>query len=882
MGLQSFRIGLPLFLSALLGLWSGAAQAGPHMSMAMGPPSNADNDASNSITVGDVLTYTAIATNDGTVVLTNVQITESGLTPNTNTCASVAINATCVLTGTHTVTPADGTNGQVFLNPKATANEDTNGWDTGRITPVVTGAGAGMTVVITLNNYNDVDNNNVSSVGDKLDVVVTATNAGSVALHNVNVTESQTGGSMICATVPAGATCVMSAAYTLTPADVVVNAVTVFNGSATSTEVPGPVSFSTDAEFDGGSVDSAQFLIVSGNNQGGAPNTTLPLPLKIRLLDTTGAPVAGESIQFIVGMGSATASTPIVVTDALGEASTQLVLGPTPGPVGVYVVPEDEDGPSVFFIESNGGLAPATTLSIVSGDGQSLVPDVSSAPLVVVLKDSFNAPIVGATVNWTSSTGTLDNASTVTDSNGESSNAVTASTSGPITVTASSPLASALVTFTLSGTLAELPGLTPAQQEVAASLDNACSALSDVSSPSPQEADLLAQCQALGASAGVDSSATADALESLLNKTAEAQSTAASVAIDAQIHNIQSRLLALRSGAATSNANGLSFTGPGGTISLGSLLAAFGDGDASPANAGDGFSKWGFFATGNIGRGEADANSASPGFDYDINGITAGIDYRLRDDWILGGALGYTRQDTDLDDDSGEVDMRGWSISGYSTWSFGKSAYVDGVLTYGRNQLNVDRVIRYTLPLPGGGSTSIDQLASGEPDGSLFSAAITFGGDFHRQAWGFSPYGQLVYSRVDFDAYEESMRAGAGSGLALAVDERRITELAGILGSRVTWTHSAAWGVFAPTASLEWNHEFRSDQKATIARFVYDPTHTPFSVSGEDADSDYLRLGLGMTWVLTHGRSGFVLYQRTLAREGQSQGDLSIGIRIEF
>ena len=868
-------------LLSLVAFWAAPAWADPHLTLTEAQPSNADGDNSHSVTVGDVLTYTITARNDGDVLLTNVQITDGLLTPGSVSCGSVAINATCVLTGTHHVSSADAAAGQIFDNPEATASESSDSFDTGLVTPVAASGGAAMTLVVTLNSYNDADHDNTSTAGDQLQVVVTVNNAGNVPLTNVHVTSSHGApSSTTCASVAVGSTCVLSATYTLTASDVAPNAVVFFAGSASSNEVPGPVSFTSEAEF-GGSVDAAQMVIVSGDNQGGAPGATLPVPLRVRLLSETGAPVSGQRLEFLVALGTATLSNAFVVTDSQGEASTQLVLGSTPGPVGVYVVPDDSNGPSVWFTENVAGLAAASTLSIVSGDGQSLVANVASSPLVVALKDASNAPVAGATINWSTSAGTLEHASTVTDSSGQASNTVTTSETGPVSVTASSALAPSPVTFALSASLMELPNLTPEQHAVAAAIDNACPALSELSSPTPQQADLLARCQELSASAGVDASATADALETLLNKTAEAQTTAAAVAIDAQIHNIQTRLLALRSGTAASNANGLSFTGPGGTISLGSLLGAFSNEAAEPA-ADSGFSRWGFFATGNIGRGEARSNSTSPGYDYDINGITAGVDYRLQDNWLLGGALGYTRQDTDLADDSGEVGFNGWSASAYSTYSFKQSWYVDGVLTYGHNQLSIDRVIRYTLDLPGGGSTSIDQLASGDPDGTLFSAALTFGGDFHHQAWAFSPYGQVVYSRIDFDAYEESMRPGAGSGLALAVEERRITSLAGILGTRVSVNHSTNWGVVAPTASLEWNHEFRSDPTATIARFLYDPTETSFSVSGQSLDSDYLRLGIGLTLVASHGRSGFVFYQRTLAREGQSQDELSLGLRIEF
>ena len=34
--------------------------------------------------------------------------------------------------------------------------------------------------------------------------------------------------------------------------------------------------------------------------------------------------------------------------------------------------------------------------------------------------------------------------------------------------------------------------------------------------------------------------------------------------------------------------------------------------------------------------------------------------------------------------------------------------------------------------------------------------------------------------------------------------------------------------------------------------------------------------------VFTHGKSGFILFQHMLARTGQSQDNLSLGLRIEF
>ena len=60
-----------------------------------------------SVSVGDTLTYTITATNDGSATQTDVVVSDPLLTPNSITCPSVAANDTCVLTGTYVVQLAD-------------------------------------------------------------------------------------------------------------------------------------------------------------------------------------------------------------------------------------------------------------------------------------------------------------------------------------------------------------------------------------------------------------------------------------------------------------------------------------------------------------------------------------------------------------------------------------------------------------------------------------------------------------------------------------------------------------------------------------------------------------------------------------------------------
>jgi outer membrane autotransporter protein len=222
-------------------------------------------------------------------------------------------------------------------------------------------------------------------------------------------------------------------------------------------------------------------------------------------------------------------------------------------------------------------------------------------------------------------------------------------------------------------------------------------------------------------------------------------------------------------------------------------------------------------------------------------------------------------------------------VSAYSTFYRQDSWYMDGVITWGRNDYELLRRIQYTLPVAGGGTTRVDQTARSDASGDLLSTAYTFGRDFNRGAWSIGPYGRLLYTRVGFDAINETLEAGEpGSGLGLRIENRDVSSVASVLGGKFTYTHSADWGVLIPHLQLEWEHEFKDDPQAIEARFINDPTGTAMVLRGDPLDTDYFRLGVGLSMVLTRGRSGFFYYEQLVGRDGMSQWNLALGLRMEF
>jgi uncharacterized protein YhjY with autotransporter beta-barrel domain len=660
------------------------------------------------------------------------------------------------------------------------------------------------------------------------------------------------------------------------------NATMTFSYGAT----PGPITINASAYGGTQSVDFSETAVTasslqktSGDNQNGNPGATIA-PFVVTIVPPAGVTdLSGVPITFTITSGTGTLSVTSTTTDVSGQASTQLTLGLTPGTV--TVVAQVTNGPSATFTALINGSLVATTLTIVSGDAQTLATGVPSQPMVVVLKDG-GVPLPGQTITWSTNNGTVSPTSSVTNASGQASTTVTPASAGAVVVTADfaaiAQYTASSVSFTQNTTIASLPNLTTDQAAVAVALDNACSALVSQGTLTTAEQDLLDQCQGLASASGSNPGGVANAIDEMMPDVAQTQTQTGQAAVNAQFDNLKGRIATLRAGNFGSSFGGLALSTSSGSVSLGSLAASLMDEGTAAKTEQDSFQRWGFFASGNIGRGVTDANANAPKYDFDIKGLTVGVDYRQSDKLILGMALGYTHQDSTLAGGEGSLDMHGYSLSGYTTVYRANSWYMDSVITLASNRFAHRRRIVYSLP-----GLTVDQLAKASSDGTDSSVTFTLGRDFNRKEWNFGLYGRAQYGVQGFDGFEEELDASApGSGLGLRIEDRTVRSLSSTLGGKASFTHSVSWGVIAPQFGLEWQREYNGDPDAFRAFLVSDPTGTPILITGDAQDNSYFRFNLGLSMVLTRGRSGFIQYDRIFGRDGMSQDNLSLGIRIEF
>jgi uncharacterized repeat protein (TIGR01451 family) len=711
-------------------------------------------------------------------------------------------------------------------------------------------------------------------------------------------------------------------ANTVTPGSTLTNAVTVGNQAYDPDTSDNNFSTTTTVASASSSLSVAKVLTGTADN------------------DSSGSVSAGDRLDYQVTATNDgnTALTNVVVSDdhfAATQSCPSLAPDATCVLTGSYVVTASDvtaggvtNVGTATSTQVNGNSSSVFTpivviepaLAIGSGDGQTTPPN-TPFPLPLTVIAGGSPPILtdgraaqrgnlqamaapGVTISWQVISGSafLTNPTSVTNASGIASNTATAGpTPGPVVIraTRNDPIPSlvpASVDFHLTVAplpeqkLGDLPGLNPNQQALADALDELCSGSpsgggGSASLVSPTSDDLQERCQELIDAIATDPDGVIAALDELFADIALVQSESSLLAAESQFDNIKARIAALRSGTNKTSFGGLALNTSSGRLPIGTMFQSLLDQD-EPAGGdkevGAGFSRWGFFAAGTIGRGDADAGALSPAYDFDVNGLTAGVDYRFSDKFILGGTLGYTKQTNDLSGARGSLDTKGWSVSAFGTWYHADSWYMDGILSWGQNTYDVERHVRYTLTGPFG-TTTIDNTGHAEGDGDSLSFALSVGRDFNKNGWGFGPYLRAMYTKMDFDPMtEEFDQSLPGSGFALELDTRTVTSVTSTLGAKLTHANSASWGVWIPHLQLEWQHEFMDDPAEVEARFLFDPLGTPFTIHGDPIDTDFFRFGVGMSFVMTHGRSGFFYYERLISRERFSQNSLAIGIRLEF
>lgn len=436
--------------------------------------------------------------------------------------------------------------------------------------------------------------------------------------------------------------------------------------------------------------------------------------------------------------------------------------------------------------------------------------------------------------------------------------------------------------------LSETPGLNTEQGTVAGALDNLCPRLSELgqqASLSTGQSNLRQRCENLR-DPDLEDGDIVQALDQIAGEEAEAIIITAARFTNMHHTNLRNRFTQLRRGGTSIiDVSGLNLRLDGGSLNGNMFVDAGREilGGAASADAPEAQiitdSRLGLFVNGNVSYGERDPSKNNSGFKLDIQGITAGMDYRFTDSFIGGVAVGYSSSDLDYANDAGILEGSSTFYSAYTSYYNASNYYIDTSITYADSDFGVTRHIKYR-----DASGLVDLRRSGGTDGDQTLATLDFGWDYNNGPWTFGPNGSLSYSETSIDGYAE--RGDSGLELMYSGQDNVTSTLGiGFHGSRV---FLMGWGVLIANVNGDYYREFKNQNGIMRARFVHDPfrldDNNPTGdmlIISDIPDRNYFSVGVGLAAQFAYGLSGFVDYQTLLATDDIELGEFSFGLRYE-
>jgi outer membrane autotransporter protein len=423
------------------------------------------------------------------------------------------------------------------------------------------------------------------------------------------------------------------------------------------------------------------------------------------------------------------------------------------------------------------------------------------------------------------------------------------------------------------------PFLPPNEAAMAAGIDSVCNRLLNKQGPlTSDQADLLNRCDGIQIPTNSIGNQV-QAIEELNGEDFAAARVQMLLFSNFLQMGIEDRLMALRGGArglSLANLNFIIDGQPVPVIELAELVKSVVGGASADEPGGLLDDKWSLWFRGNYTQGDKSTSLATPGFDASQFAMLAGLDYRVTNNFVVGGALSYGNSSIDFQPaGEGTLDTTTISLSLYGSAYLVRNLYVDVFANGANAAYNADRNIVYN-----DGLGLVSATAKGDTDGLNLSTGLNLGYEFVLGNITISPAIGALYIDANVDSFVEK---GAG-GLDLAFDDQSFSSFTVNAGVRANAILNFSWGVLIPQVRVDYVNELENDVAVFGVRFAADPDATaapPIVIQTDNPDKSYWKLGAGFSAQFKHGFSGYVEYQRYEGFDFVQFHDISAGLRMQ-
>ena len=195
------------------------------------------------------------------------------------------------------------------------------------------------------------------------------------------------------------------------------------------------------------------------------------------------------------------------------------------------------------------------------------------------------------------------------------------------------------------------------------------------------------------------------------------------------------------------------------------------------------------WVAGSVQFGTVMPDGSIAGGRFTTAGLTAGVDWRVHSDLVVGAAVGYGGDQTTVGTNGTRSNATSFNGAIYASYSAFDPWFIDGTIGYG--QLGYDNR-RFVAD----DSTTVN----GSRKGSYWFGAASIGYEFKYAGLRLSPYLRADFMRAELDAYAEQ----GGSAELLTYGVTNFHSVGGTAGLRGSYDIPMRWGVLTPTARAEY------------------------------------------------------------------------------
>lgn len=281
---------------------------------------------------------------------------------------------------------------------------------------------------------------------------------------------------------------------------------------------------------------------------------------------------------------------------------------------------------------------------------------------------------------------------------------------------------------------------------------------------------------------------------------------------------------------------------------------------------------WGFLVTPQYGSSNRSETEVENGYQSNLSGLVAGLDYRSSDSLVIGATLGQTKDNATFLNSAGSLKTRNNTLTIYSTWLPSERIAIDGYLGYVKINFDSQRNVIFA---------SILGTNSGSTTGKQTMAGLSTSYQADAGRFNLSPFINLDYIKTSINGYNETGNNAGADSIALHFGNRSVTSLTSSLGARANTSYGYDWGTLQPSARLAAVHEFQNRTRQISNELVITPG-IGFAVETDAPDRNYLNIGLGLSAALNGGTQLFIDFDKRAQDKLLSSWAVSLGVLSEF